>query len=632
MATDDPWGLDDGYVDVHGTWHATSPETAAALKAAMGVPEDGPGSEAPPHDRLLWIVRAGSADPLHSPCDLTLEDGTSLGGLTSLPPDLPIGYHDLRPRDGGPVTRLIVTPGRCHLPADLRTWVLAVQLHSCRSTGSWGIGDAGDLARVAGWARDHGAGMVALNPLHAPLPLDRVEPSPYYPSSRRWRNPLYLCIDDIPGAGDDPDVSLLAAEARQLNTSRVIDRDRAWALKRRALDRLWVRLGPDARFERWRQDQGDEIETYARFCALAEHHGSGWRTWPAEHRHPSLAGVASFAAARAERVGFWAWVQFLLDDQFRRGGQALPLLTDLAVGVDPNGADAWILQDLLATGVRVGAPPDAFNRFGQDWGLPPFVPWKLRAAAYEPLASLWRAALGGAGGGASPGPGSSGASGAGGGVRIDHVMGLFRLFWLPPGGGPADGAYVRYRGDELLAVLAVESVRAGAVIVGEDLGTVEAQVREALAEAGVLSYRLGWFEPEPPERYPWQALAAVTTHDLPTIAGAWTGADDADQRAAGIEPDAGAMDALRQRLQDLTARDPETSTVEDVIVDVHQRLAASPSALVAATLEDGLAVPERPNIPGTTVERPNWSLALPTPLEDALATHLLSRLASALSR
>ncbi len=624
MATD-PWGLDDGYVDVHGTWHPTSAETAAALHSAMGAaggPEE--WEAGPPEDRPLWIVRAGAAEPLLAPCDLTLEDGTALAGLTALPPDLPIGYHDLRPRDGGPVTRLIVTPGRCHLPPDLRTWVLAVQLHSCRSTGSWGVGDAADLALLAGWARDHGAGMVALNPLHAPLPLDRVEPSPYYPSSRRWRNPLYLCIDDIPGAGEDPDVSSLAAEARRLNGSRVIDRDRAWVLKRRALDRLWVRFGADTRFERWRADQGDEIEVYARFCALAEHHGSGWRTWPAEHRHPSSAAVASFAAARAERVRYWAWVQFLLDDQFRRGGQALPLLTDVAVGVDPDGADAWIMQDLLAADVRVGAPPDAFNRFGQDWGLPPFVPWKLRAAAYEPLASLWRAALGGGTGDRSPN--------SGGGVRIDHVMGLFRLFWLPPGGGPADGAYVRYRGDELLAVLAVESVRAGAVIVGEDLGTVETQVREALAEAGVLSYRLAWFEPEPPERYPWQALAAVTTHDLPTIAGAWTGADDADQRAAGIEPDPAAMDALRQRLHDLTGRTPDDSTVEDVIVDVHRRLAASPSALVAATLEDGLAVPDRPNLPGTTIERPNWSLALPFPLEDALATPLLTRLASSLSR
>ncbi|HEX8804830.1 MAG TPA: 4-alpha-glucanotransferase [Acidimicrobiales bacterium] len=610
MATD-PWGLDDGYADVHGTWHRTSPATAATLRAAMGAQ---PGESGPPPARPLWVIGAGSAERLLGPCEMVLEDGTEMLVEGELPPDLPIGYHDLRPSDGGPVTRLIVTPGRCHLPADLRAWVLGVQLHACRSAGSWGIGDAADLALVAAWARDHGAGMVALNPLHAPLPLDRVEPSPYFPSSRRWRNPLVLHVEDLPGAGDDPEVAALAEEAHRLNAGRVLDRDRVWALKRRALERLWVRVGPDPGFEAWRAAHGTDIETYATFCALAEHHGTGWTSWPVEHRHPDGPGVARFAAARADRVSFWAWVQYQLDDQLRRAGDVLPLLTDVAVGVDPDGADAWMLQDLLARGVRVGAPADAFNRAGQDWGLPPFVPWKLRAAAYEPLAALWRAALG-----------------EGGGVRIDHVMGLFRLFWLPPGGGPDDGAYVRYPGHELLAVLAVESVRAGAVVVGEDLGTVEDQVRAALAATGVLSYRLAWFEPVPPEDYPVQALAAVTTHDLPTIAGVWTGADDADQRAAGIEPDVRAMDALRHRVLELSGRPPDTP-LDDLVVDVHRRLAASPCALVTATLEDGLAVPERPNLPGTTRERPNWSLALPQPLEAALASPLLTRVAGALAR
>jgi 4-alpha-glucanotransferase len=359
---------------------------------------------------------------------------------------------------------------------------------------------------------------------------------------------------------------------------------------------------------------GPDIESYATFCALAEHHGSGWSRWPEEHRHPAGPGVAAFAAARADRVGFWAWLQYLLDEQFRRAGAALPLLADLAIGVDPDGADAWMLQDLLALDVRVGAPPDAFNRAGQDWGLPPFVPWKLRDAAYEPLARLWRASLAG-----------------GGGLRIDHVMGLFRLYWLPPGGGATDGAYVRYRGDELLAVLAVESVRSGAVVVGEDLGTVEPAVRTALAEARVLSYKLVWFEDDMPEHYPAQALAGVTTHDLPTIAGAWTGSDDADQVAAGVEPDPAAMDDLRRRLRDVSG-DGADAPLDEVIVDVHARLAASPCTLVAATLEDGLAVPERPNLPGTTSERPNWSFGLPVPLEEALATPLVARVADALER
>ena len=450
--------------------------------------------------------------------------------------------------------------------------------------------------------------------MHAPLPLDRVEPSPYFPSSRRWWNPLGLRIEEIPGAAGSPAVAELAEAGRRLDDSVLVERDAVWALKRRALEALWDGRGPDLRFERWRDEMGDDLESYARFCALAEHHGRGWHSWPEEHRHPRRAGVAAFAAAHADRVTFWAWVQFLLVDQLRRAEEPLPLLIDLAVGVDPDGAEAWMLQDLLAAGVRIGAPPDEFNRSGQDWGLPPFTPHGLRDAGYGPLARLWAAAMG-----------------HGGGLRIDHVMGLFRLFWIPPGGGPADGAYVRYRGDELLAVLAIESVRAGAVVVGEDLGTVEPEVREMLASGGLLSYRLAWFEDRPPEDYPAQALAAVTTHDLPTVAGVWTDEDAADQRAAGIEPDPEALERLRGRLMGLTGLGPDAD-IDDVVVAVHERLAAAPSALVGATLEDALALRRRPNLPGTTDERPNWSTTLPLPLSDVFTDPLVSRVVGALRR
>jgi 4-alpha-glucanotransferase len=476
------------------------------------------------------------------------------------------------------------------------------------------MGDTADLARIGAWARRHGAGMVAINPLHAPLPLPKVEPSPYFPSSRRWKNPLYLHVESVPGAAGDPEVTRWGAEARRLDRDPLIDRDRVWALKQRALERVWSLAGPDPGFAPWRAAQGGDIEDYAVFCALAEHHGVGWSAWPAEYRHPGLPRVAAFAAAKPEQVGFWAWLQFLADDQLTRASEPLPLLTDLAIGVDPDGADAWAFQDMLAGDVRVGAPPDAFNRRGQDWGLPPFIPHALRAAGYGPLAALWRAALG-----------------QGGGLRIDHVMGLFRLFWIPPSGAAAEGAYVRYRGDELLAVLAVESVRAGAVVVGEDLGTVEPSVRHDLYEAGVLSYRLVWFEDERPEHYPRQALAAVTTHDLPTVAGVWTGSDDEDQRAAGVDPDPMASEDMRFRLRDVSGLGPHAS-VNDVIVAAHRRLARGPSMLVAATLEDALAVEDRTNLPGTTTERPNWSHALPLPLEQALTHPLLLRLARAIRR
>jgi 4-alpha-glucanotransferase len=556
MATD-PWGIDDGYFDVRGEWHPTSPETRTALREAMTGDADRP----PEQSRPLWVVRAGAAEPLLGPCELRLEDGTAVRAEGVLPPDLPIGYHDLHPLDGGPTTRLIVSPGRCHLPDDLRAWILTVQLPACRSTASWGIGDLADLRSLGTWAAGRGAGMVAVSPLHAPLPLDRVEPSPYFPSSRRWGNPLALRIEDVPGAAGAPEVAELGAQGRRLNGGPLLDRDQVWALKRRALESLWA-----------------------------------------------------FAAAMADRVAFWAWVQFLLDEQLRRAEEPLPLLTDLAIGVDPDGADAWVMQDLLAHGVRVGAPPDEFNRSGQDWGLPPFVPHALRDAGYAPVARLW-----------------AGAMGRGGGLRIDHVMGLFRLFWIPPGGGPTDGAYVRYRGDEMLAVLAVESVRAGAVVVGEDLGTVEPEMRTMLGDGGLLSYRLAWFEEGPPEDYPVQALAAVTTHDLPTVAGVWSGEDAADQRAAGIEPDEPALERLRGKLMGLTGLGPD-APVDEVVVAAHRRLAAAPSALVGATLEDALALRRRPNLPGTTDERPNWSIPLPLPLGEVFSDPLVSRVVDALRR
>ena len=609
MATD-PWGIDDGYFDVRGEWHPTSPETRTALREAMTGDADRP----PEPSRPLWVVRAGAAESLLGPCELSLEDGTGVRAEGALPPDLPIGYHDLHPLDGGPTTRLIVSPGRCHLPDDLRAWILTVQLPACRSTASWGIGDLADLRSLGTWAAGRGAGMVAVSPLHAPLPLDRVEPSPYFPSSRRWGNPLALRIEDVAGAAGAPDVAELGGQGRRLNDGPLLDRDQVWALKRRALESLWAARGPDLRFDRWRAQMGADLETYARFCALAEHHASGWHGWPEDHRHPDHPAVAAFSAATADRVAFWAWVQFLLDEQLRRAEEPLPLLTDLAIGVDPDGADAWVMQDLLAHGVRVGAPPDEFNRSGQDWGLPPFVPHALRDAGYAPVARLW-----------------AGAMGRGGGLRIDHVMGLFRLFWIPPGGGPTDGAYVRYRGDEMLAVLAVESVRAGAVVVGEDLGTVEPEVRTMLGDGGLLSYRLAWFEEGPPEDYPVQALAAVTTHDLPTVAGVWSGEDAADQRAAGIEPDEPALERLRGRLMGLTGLGPD-APVDEVVVAAHRRLAAAPSALVGATLEDALALRRRPNLPGTTDERPNWSIPLPLPLGEVFSDPLVSRVVDALRR
>jgi 4-alpha-glucanotransferase len=276
-----------------------------------------------------------------------------------------------------------------------------------------------------------------------------------------------------------------------------------------------------------------------------------------------------------------------------------------------GGADAWAWQGVLADGVSVGAPPDAFNANGQDWGSPPFVPWRLRDADYEPFIQSIRATIAGAGG-----------------LRIDHVMGLFRLWWVPAGGGATNGAYVRYPADDLLDIVALESHRAQALVVGEDLGTVEEGVREALIEHGILSYRLLWFERDAPPSWPAEAMAAVTTHDLPTVAGLWTGVDLVEQREhdlGGEEELAVGRDQLLEHLPGL----PEDASPERAVERAYELLAEAPSRLLSATLDDAVAAERRPNLPGIT-NRPNWSLPLPVPIEDLPDHPLLRRVARTL--
>jgi len=608
----DAWSISDGYFDTVGNWHPTTDETRAHLRAAMGA-ED---LDAPPAAAPLWFVPAGSAAPLTDPCDLVLEDSTTLPAIRALPPDLPTGYHDLHPLDGGPATRLVITPRRFRLP--MRMWGWAAQLYAVRSARSWGIGDLGDLTTLVQWAADLGAGVMLINPLHAAAPTRPQENSPYSPTSRLWRNVNYLRIADVTGAAAlGAELGALDDAGRRLNRSPRIDRDAIHQLKMDALTRLHRAFeaedGQRATFESWLLDQGASLRRFATWCALAERYGPAYPAWPAQYRHPDSPAVATFAAAEPGRIRFHEWCQWQLDMQLdRAGGAGVPLVADLAVGFDPNGADAWAYQDLLGQGCRVGAPPDTFNPAGQDWGLPPFVPWKVRAAGYEPFIATMRANLAHCGG-----------------LRIDHVMGLFRLYWIPPGGGPADGAYVRYPADDLLDLLALEAERAGAFVVGEDLGTVEDEVRDELADRGVLSYRLLWFEEGPPPTYPEQALASVTTHDLPTIAGVWTGADLADRRRLGRAGDGSDEALFRARIRQATGV-AEDASVEEVVVETHRALAEAPSLVVTATLDDAVATFDRPNLPGTIDEWPNWRLPLPRTLEQLVADELPRKVASAL--
>src|SRR5919204_822174 len=583
------WGIVHGFHDIAGSWHPAPAATVAAILSAMGARHRRP----PPSP--VRALAEGARPQLSRGAEVITEDGAVLRASERLP----AGYHTLKTAAGAE-TLLIVYPRRCAAPPAGLTWAWAAQLYAVRSRSSWGIGDLGDLAELAGWAASTGARGLLVNPLHAPLPVRPQEPSPYYPSSRLYRNPLYIRIESVPGADRLGErLEPLAAAGARLNHRRRIDRDAVFRLKRRALQELWQGFGGSPDFERYLEREGESLMQYATFCAIAERRPAPWKQWPSELRHPSSRAVAGYRAAHAGRVRFHAWLQWLLDWQLSTAARAgAGLVHDLAIGVNPDGADAWLWQDYIAGDMRVGAPPDPFQAAGQDWGLPPFDPWRLREARYAPFIATLRAAFR-----------------HGAGLRLDHVMGLFRLFWVPAGGTPADGAYVLYPDRDLVAILALESRRAGAYVVGEDLGTVEDRVRDSLRARGALSYRLMWFEERPPADYPAQALAAVTTHDLPTVAGLWK-SDDTDQ--------------MRARLIRYTGADAHEA-VDEVIRKAYAALAGGRARIVAATVDDALAVVEQPNRPGIVDER-NWQLPLPGGL-DALRTDWRPRaLAAAITR
>jgi 4-alpha-glucanotransferase len=620
QATTDEWGIDDRYLDVQGGEHVLSSDSRAALLAAMGVQATAPSEAAPsPLGRYAdVVVLRGRSPSSFTPTgggELRLEDGTSLHLDAGKPLTLPHGYHELHGDGADKPVRLIVCPAQCHLPAQLRTWGWAAQLYATRSRASWGIGDLGDLRRLKDWARQLGAGALLINPLVAAVPAPPIEASPYYPSSRRFRNPLYIRVEEAPGASSvGADLERLGTIGRMLNDERRIDRDRIFALKLEALQLCFDRSIDDEAFAAYRAAQGSALEQFATFCALAEREGKDWRRWSETLRRPDAPGVAEFARAQERRVSFHAWLQWVLDQQLADASRDIAIIQDLPIGLDVAGADAWCWQELLAKDVSVGAPPDELNPAGQDWGLTPFVPHRLRAAGYQPFVETIRSTIRHAGG-----------------LRIDHVMGLFRLFWIPRGAGPQAGGFVRPKVDELLAIVALESERAGAFVVGEDLGTVEPGVREKLAEQRLLSYRLALFESEPPQRYPELALAGVTTHDLPTVAGLWTGADRARSQAAGVPQNEDGLATARQRLATLAGGEPD-GPVAEAIAAIHDALAPAPSRVLLATLEDALAVEERPNLPGAGGDFPNWALALPVVLDDFAQQPLPAKIAQALSR
>jgi 4-alpha-glucanotransferase len=407
-----------------------------------------------------------------------------------------------------------------------------------------------------------------------------------------------------------------------------IPRDPVLTAKLAALDLLWP-LHREQALADWRAEQGTALEDFALFCALAEQHGHDFHGWPADLRRPDAPGVAAAREAAADRVAFWCWVQLLVDEQLAGLGadMVVGVVHDLAVGVDAGGADAWALQDVLALGTTVGAPPDSFNQQGQDWGLPPWRPDRLAEAGYLPLRDMVRGVLRHAGG-----------------LRIDHVMGLFRLWWVPVGSSAADGTYVSYDADAMLGVLALEAHRAGALVVGEDLGTVEPRVGEALTAAGVLGSSVLWFEREedeflPPDQWRELALATVTTHDLPTAAGFLAEEQvrvrhelgqlsvPVEQERAGARRDRAALLAMLEEAGLLEGPDA------DEVQAMHAALVAAPSRLVLAAFGDAVGDLRQPNLPGTVDEYPNWRLPVadgsgrPLSLEELLDSEGVRRMA-----
>jgi 4-alpha-glucanotransferase len=587
----DAWGLQRDWVDADDRPHRAPEETIRQLRDVIGTPPEDLELRAP------VVTRPGRRLGL-GPVRVVCEDGTTREAGDVLPEDFPLGYH--RIVDGaGPGRLLVVSPGRCWLP-DEQQWGWTVQLYAARSAGSWGIGDLADLARLRSWTEGLGGGFLLVNPLHAVAPTLPQEASPYLPATRRFRNPVYLRVEDVPGFEDD-DLAGHAHALARLRARTAIDRDEAWTLKRRVLAAVFERTAAAASeaFRAWRDGAGQQLEDWAAWCALADEHGPDWHAWPDDVRTPGGAGVAAFVAGHGTEMAFHAWLQWLLDRQLRDATGSLTVLQDLPIGVSGGGADSWTWQEALAEGVSVGAPPDKLNTVGQDWGSPPLVPWRLRAADYEPFIASVRGTIAGAGG-----------------LRIDHVMGLFRLWWIPGGSPSGDGAYVRYPADDLLDIVALESHRAQAVVVGEDLGTVEPGVREALAERRILSYRVLWFEEEPPAEWPALAMAAVTTHDLPTVAGLWTGSDAEDQLESADLPESDVRDGRAELLARLRREGlAPTASVDDAIESAYRQLAESPSLLQSIALEDAVGEERRPNVPGT-VERTNWRIPLRLPLEE----------------
>jgi glycogen operon protein len=669
-------GIAGEWWDVGGTRHDVNPDTKRALLEAMGL---GATSTEDARARLVELAERGGRGPL--PETLVIAEGTgatialALDGAAgsgkhwlhivredgssdaysidtaALPattiagsdgrrlrrtltlPALASGTHRLfLDDDRDRASMLIVAPTRCHTPDDIagggRRFGLAAHLYSLRRPDDQGVGDFTTLAEAALATARAGGTLLGLNPLHALFSVDRERASPYHPSDRRFVDPIYVDVERVTDFDASREArAVLSANRRALTALAArddVDYVAVWQAKRAVLDACFATFDrrPDddplaVEFEAFVQAGGAALREFATFEAIAAAHPRvPWQRWPAALRSPGAPHVAEFALQHARDLRFACYLQWQADRQLRdvaakarAAGLAHGLYRDLAIGAAADGAEAWSNVDALARGVSIGAPPDPFSPTGQVWDLPPAIPHRLTATAYAAFRELLAANMRHAGA-----------------LRIDHVMGLARLFWVPEGARAGDGAYVAYPFDDLLAVLALESHRARCLVVGEDLGTVPEGLRDRLAAADVLSYRVLWFERDgdgfrAPADYPVKAAACVSTHDLPTIAGWWSGADIDEKTSLGLLTAEAALAARAARAADRKALvaalareappgeaplDPAAPHDASVTAAVHRFVAATPAEFVLFQADDLAGETTAQNLPGTDRERPNW--------------------------
>ncbi len=638
----------------HGYWGRRArvqPATLRALLTAMGYDER---ETQPPTAPAVTVLTHGDASPLESVLRertwlLELEGGERFSGDLA---QLPLGYHRLTVRDGADESssEVVVVPSRCYLPPEMedgRVWALSTQLYALRSQRNWGMGDFTDLAAFSAIAGRAGAGAVALNPVHELHPSNPRAASPYGPSSRLFLNVLYIDPAGVAELNESPQIQATIGNPdfqhmlESLRGEALVDYERVANVKLAVLEQLNQVFRANhldrnderaAAFHRFVLDGGVALERLAIYETLCEFFRArdancyGWQEWPSAYRSPEGPEVSRFARERRARVEFYLYLQWQAQEQLAAAARVADqhrtrLYTDLAVGVSLNGADAWSDQNAIIAGASLGAPPDPLNAMGQNWGLAPLSPRALRERAYAPFVALLRANMR-----------------FSGILRIDHVMALRRAFLIPRGAPATQGAYVRYPFEEMLGVLALESVRNRCAVVGEDLGTVPEGFRDRIRAAGVLSTRVMYFERDtgdgsfvPPERYPRLAAASIGTHDLPTLAAWWTGEDlvlraaialypsarmaqgarrerrlarlalvDALERAAVIDP-AGA-----ERLRGDARRGGSLDVVPELTAAAHRFLSSTPSLLIVVAIEDILAEAGAVNVPGTFDEHPNW--------------------------